>query len=381
MKNCWKFTTPKYLKEGNDTAHEALDFLTETKCNKTFYVVDPLLFKKNANIQKIIEQAKRKGGVMFKEFTTNPTIEHVTNSTSVYRKFMPDSVVAIGGGSAIDLAKATMLAGVNDGVIQDYLAGKRGSEDFPFFIAIPSTCGTGSEASPYAVITDPGEKKKRGIKDYNFLPDLVILDPQLLISLDKEMIAATGIDALTHIVESFISKKASELTRSSARGLLVNYIPSLEKASFNKDVNSLRVLMDAAFSSRLLYPRTGLTIAHALSHPLGAYTRIHHGIAVSFFLPQSLIFNNNYCNKELREVFNILGFDSLENFVSWFDVFSEKIGITRIIQSKLIRKRLTVMQLASDAMESSNIPSNPRPTSKQSLELAINKSFEHWGLK
>lgn len=381
MKDCWKFATPQYLKSGTGISMTIFEYIKELNAKKVYVVIDSNLVKTNGLAKQILSGFEKMNSCIFSDFGTNPTTNQVNNSVELFKKYNPDAIVAIGGGSAIDLAKATILTGLNGGIIEDYLSGKKGNKPFIPFIAIPTTCGTGSEASPYAVIADPKLKKKRGIEDYNFLPKLVLLDSELVESLDKTILAGTAIDALAHVCESFVSKKASEITKSSARGILLGLINNIEKATFEKDSEHLFAMLNIAFSSRLLYPRTGLTIAHALSHPLGAYTNIHHGCAVTFFLPESFKTNYTYNKNAFDEAFNLLGFNNPDDFYAWFNDFTNKSGISEYTQTYLADKEIPVGKIAHDAMESSNIPSNPKPVTESDLVEIVNKSISYWNLK
>lgn len=381
MKDCWKFATPSFLRIGKKVSLSVFDYLKELDCKKPYVIIDPNLIKTNALAKRLLLNFRKMDAYVFSNFETNPTTSQVNNSVAEFKKYNPDVAIAIGGGSAIDLAKATILTAENGGKIEDYLGGKKGFKKFILFIAIPTTCGTGSEASPYAVITDPQLKKKRGIEDSNFLPYLVLLDSELVKSLDKTILAATAIDALAHISESFVSTKANEITRSSAKGLLIGLIDHIENATFKKDSESLFAMLDAAFSSRLLYPRTGLTIAHALSHPLSAHTNLHHGCAVSFFIPISFKENYKFAQKQFDEVFSLLGFNDLDDFCLWFDKFCLKSGIKYHIQRFLKSKSIPISSLARNAMESSNIPSNPKPVTEKDLATVVKKSVDYWQLK
>lgn len=380
MKNVWNFATPESLIVNPGASSSIPEILEELGIKRLYAVVDPNVLEKNKEIKNIAEKLLESGAYIFSEFTTNPTTNQVNKSVSKYLEFRPDGVIVIGGGSAIDLTKSTILVSENGGVIEDYLGGKKGNKEFPVFIAIPTTCGTGSEASPYAVILDPKTKKKRGIEDSRFLPKLVILDQNLLSTLDTTTLVSTAMDALSHVLESFISTKANEITRSSARGLLLGLKSKIEESS-NGDINAGGAMLNAAFSSRLLYPRTGLTIAHGLSHPLGANTNIHHGAAVCFFLPVSLQENQPFCNSELTEALGVLGFKDLDSFLKWFRKICDKSGITSYIQDYLSGIQLPIEDMARDAMESSNIQSNPKPVNQNDLVDVINKSILYWGIK
>lgn len=380
MIDCWRIATPSLLIFGEGKAAKLLEAIEDFGYIRPYVIIDPKVkpSPKGTSIQSLLEKYKPE---YFNHFSTNPTTEHVNKLVEKLRAYGPDIIIGIGGGSTIDLSKTANLVYKNGGVIEDYLNGKEAKSHLLPMIFLPTTAGTGSEASPFAVIKDDTKKSKRGIENLEFLPKLVILDPEFLKTLDKALVASTGIDAMTHIMESFISRNANEITRSSAKGLLIDIIPSLEKAVFYDDVNSYLKMLNAAFASRLLYPRTGLTIAHALSHPLGAHTDIHHGLAVAFFLKNSMIYNQPACKEKLTDAVRLLGFDDIHSFYKWLDSFFVKSGITSEIHSFMISKNPPIEVMASDAMKSSNIPSNPRETSANDLVQVINGSYEYWGLK
>jgi len=372
--------TPSLLMFGKGKAQLLSDILDDLGFKKPFLVIDPKVQKTLKG--SILKNSLNKFGVeTFDKFSTNPTTKHVKYLADKLNQFNADVIVGVGGGSTIDITKAANLVHKNGGIIEEYLAGKEPENHLLPMIFLPTTAGTGSEASPVAVIKDDSVNSKRGIESLEFLPKLVILDPEFLETLDSVLVAATGIDALTHIIESYISKKANDLTRSSARGLLNDIISNIECAVFEKNSDAYLKMMNAAFASRLLYPRTGLTIAHALSHPLGAYTDIHHGLAVAFFLKDSIIFNQPDCEKELTDVSRLMGFGNTDCFLDWLDKFFIKSGIASEIHCYLLTKNPPTNQMAIDAIKSSNIPTNPREVTVDDLEIVIEQSFKYWGLK
>ena len=376
----WKISTPSLLMFGKGKSELLPDVLVDLGFKKPFLVIDPKV-KKTPKGSLLIFSLEKFGVEVFDKFSTNPTTKHVISLVEKLNQFNPDVIIGIGGGSTIDVSKVANLVHKNGGLIEEYLGGKKPENHLLPMIFLPTTAGTGSEASPFAVIKDDSVNSKRGIENHEFLPKLVILDPEFLETLDGVLVAATGIDALTHIIESYLSKKANDLTRSSARGLLNDIISNIEQAVFDKNSDAYLKMMNAAFASRLLYPRTGLTIAHALSHPLGAFTNIHHGLAVAFFLKDSLIFNRPSCEKELDNISKLLGFNDTDDFLKWLNVFFIKSGIASGIHGYLLAQTSPIKQMAIDAMKSSNIPTNPRDVTVSDLEIVIEQSFKYWGLK
>ena len=285
------------------------------------------------------------------------------------------------GGSAIDVAKAINTILTNGGQITEYLNGK--TIDYPPlpFIAVPTTCGTGSESSPYAVITDPSIPKKRGFESQYLIPNTVILDVTALISLDKIIVAATAIDCLAHVLESHISRNATALTQITSSGLLFSLGKSIEKGVLSFEEGALERLLYIAFAARLLYPRTGLSVAHALSHPIGAFTDLHHGMSVALLLTNSLRFNQAYCYEKLQEAEILLGLrDRKKALIQWLEEIISFSGISNFVKKYLSDKQLPIERIAKDCLLSSNIASNPRPLSESDVVDILNRSLTDLGI-
>jgi len=371
----WNMTTPRKLISGRGSVSFLPELLKELNLKTPFVVIDPKVRK--ANFGKQFSDFCQDS---FDGFGTNPTFAQVNDGVIFFRKDKYDSIIAVGGGSAIDLAKVVGLTAANGGIAEDYFQGKKAKIQPVPVIAIPTTCGTGAESSPFAVIMSPDVPKKRGIESIFLMPSAVILDPDSLVSLDKVMIAATGMDAFTHILESHVSRKATALTRIVSKGLLCSVRESLEKAVKDKDISALETLQSIAFTARLLYPRTGLSIAHALSHPLGAFTGMHHGLAVAMFLEASMKFNLPSCLDSFREAERVMGFSCNGELMSWIRSIIEESGIRTEISNHLsLFHSLPVERIASEALQSSNIPSNPREIGLAETCEIINESLEDFG--
>lgn len=371
----WNMTTPKKLISGRGSVSFLPELLKEWNLEKPFVVIDPKV--KKAKFGKQLPEFCENS---FDDFGTNPTFSQVNNGVLFFRKNKYDSIIAVGGGSAIDLAKVIGLTAANGGTAEDYFQGKKAMIQSVPIVAIPTTCGTGAESSPFAVIMNPDVPKKRGIESIFLMPTVVILDPNSLVSLDKVMIAATGMDAFTHILESHVSRKATALTRIVSKGLLCSVRESLEKAVKDKDISALETLQSIAFTARLLYPRTGLSIAHALSHPLGAFTGMHHGLAVVMFLEASMKFNLPSCSDSFREAERVMGFSCDGELMLWIRSIIEESEIMIEISNHLsFFRSLPIERIASEALQSSNIPSNPRKIGLTETCEIINESLEDFG--
>ncbi|MGW8185345.1 MAG: iron-containing alcohol dehydrogenase family protein [Candidatus Moraniibacteriota bacterium] len=352
----WNMITPKKLISGKGSISYLPELLKEMNLEKPFVVMDPEV--KLSSFGKSFDSFCEES---FDGFTTNPTFSQVNNGVRFFRESEYDSIIAVGGGSAIDLAKVVGLTVANGGTVRDYFQGRKIDIQPVPIVAIPTTCGTGAESSPFAVIMDSDVPKKRGIESIFLMPTAVILDPESLISLDKVMITATGMDAFTHILESHISKKATALTRIVSKGLLCSVREPLENVLTGNDLSALETLQSIAFTARLLYPRTGLSIAHALSHPLGAFTGMHHGLAVVTFLEASMKFNLADCKDSFYGAERVMGLPYGDGLFSWMRSIIEESGMEKEISNHLSSfPNLPIERIASEALQSSNIPSNPR---------------------
>lgn len=367
----WNMATPRKLISGRGGISCLPDLLKEMNLGRPFLVIDP-----KVNESDFGKRLTGFVGKSFDSFGTNPTFSQVNNGVRFFRKNKHDSIIVVGGGSAIDLAKVVGLTVANGGIAENYFQGKKADIRPVPIVVIPTTCGTGAEGSPFAVIMDPNVPKKRGIENVFLMPTVVILDPDSLISLGRVMTVATGMDAFTHILESHISKKATALTRIVSKGLLCSIRESLEKALSGNDIIALETLQSIAFTARLLYPRTGLSIAHALSHPLSAFTNMHHGLAVVVFFEFSMKFNMPACADSFREAARVMGFSDDSELLSWTRSIIKESGMAKEISAHLDQfTNLPIKRIASDALQSSNISSNPMEIGLLETCEIVNKSL------
>lgn len=371
----WNLTVPEVIVSGRSSIQQIPEMLIEAEVAQPFVVIDPGFAETPrgaAALQSIPHRAA------FSSFTTNPTVEMVEAASQIFTLYPYDGIVAIGGGSAIDLTKAVGVCATGGKGIREYMRGSDITQQLPFLLAVPTTCGTGSEGVPFAVIMDPSVPAKRGFVSAKMVPRGIVLDPETLLTLDRQMIAATGIDAFAHVVESLISRKASAITRTISLGLLHSLRCSLEASWRSRELEALEHLQVVALMARMLYPRTGLSVAHALSHPLGAFTNMHHGTAVAVFLPESLRFNATVAKPLLEEASLTFGCRSFADLLDWMERFLWESGVYRSA-AQLVTSKLPLATIARDAMASSNIPSNPMELDEVMVRVILDRSLTALG--
>lgn len=249
--------------------------------------------KQSGNLDKIIS-ALKKSGISHKEVTVDgePSPELVDQTVSSLKDggIYIDVVIAIGGGSVVDAGKAISAMLVSDGSITEYLevvGTKKPSGAKVPFIAIPTTAGTGSEASANAVLSRTGDKGfKRSLRHDNYVPDVAIVDPVLSISCPRTITAACGMDALTQLLESYVSTKASPFTdaliESALPGLGGTLIESTSDGS--RDIEARGKMAYAAYVSGIALANAGLGVVHGLASSIGAYFAVPHGVVCGTLL-------------------------------------------------------------------------------------------------
>lgn len=369
-----RFALPDRMWFGRGCAAKVGSRIQENRFTRVFVVIDPVVESTNfgKNVLESLEFPHKK--FIWDKIETNNPRKHVEDASLILRDFNAELVVVIGGGSAIDLAKSALVLAVCGGRLEDYWSNKP-IAPLPPIYAIPTTCGTGSEVSPYAVILDPLTHRKRGIESDYLIPKEAFLDPASLDSLSSLLIGATGLDAFCHGLEAYVSAKSTSLTQVATLGTLIKIKNNILPAALEHDPNSLEILLVCAATSRLLYPRTGLTIAHAMSHPLGAYFNLHHGDAVARVIVPSIRFNAETELPRYAELARILSITdnrrdavAVEQLIEWLEALlvnlnlaQEKLPVSGDIED-------TISKMAEATMTSSNIPSNPRLVKKSDVE-------------
>lgn len=218
-------------------------------------------------------------GVIFDGITGEPTVGMINSGVGAYHDNSCDYVIGIGGGSALDSAKAIAAMSALGGNIADYM-GKEIDGEFPPMVLIPTTAGTGSEATKFTIITDTEKDIKMLLKGDKLLPDLAVLDHSYTFSAPKSVTAATGMDALTHAIESYTSRRANPITDTFALSALKRIFANLPTA-YNEPENETarEQMLIAAYEAGVCINNASVTIVHGMSRPIGALFHVPHGIS------------------------------------------------------------------------------------------------------
>lgn len=270
-----------YLKTQIFTGREGLDDIL-ARVKKAFVVTDPFMVK--SGMSEYLTLPFEQKGIeyqVFSEVSPDPDISLVAKALSMMQEFQPEVVFALGGGSAIDAAKAV-----------NYLYARGGGTNKCRFIAIPTTSGTGSEVSKFAVISDPEKSAKYPLVMDDLIPDVAILDAELVKSVPPSVTADTGIDVLTHAIEAFVSTKANDFTDAAAEKAIRLVRDNLLKVHQQPgNLEARQKMHHASCLAGIAFSNSGLGLNHGMAHTLGAHFHIPHGRANGILLPYVMGFN------------------------------------------------------------------------------------------
>lgn len=284
------FAIPSHVLIGKDALVESIPYLKRYG-NRAFVVTGPHVGK-----SPMMEQLKKAladaniAGFVFDGITGEPTDMMIEEGLELFRKTNSQFIIGIGGGSPLDSAKAIAAMAVNKGRIADY-NGVEITGNVPPIVAIPTTAGTGSETTKFTIITDQEKEIKMLLKGDALVPELAIINYEYSMDMPKTVTAATGLDALTHAVEAYTSKKAFELTdiyALSAIKRIMKYLPIAFENGYNGKAREEMSI--AAFEAGVCINNSSVTIVHGMSRPLGALFHVPHGLSNAMLLPRCMEF-------------------------------------------------------------------------------------------
>ncbi len=355
-----------YIKRGClPVALEELKQVMDKK--KVFIVTDTFLFE-NGYTKCVTDKLDEMGiqHATFSNVAPDPTLACAIEGTKAMNEFKPDTIIAIGGGSAMDAAKIMWVMYEHPEVdfmdmAMRFMDIRKRVYTFPkmgekaYFIAVPTSAGTGSEVTPFAVITDEKTGTKYPLADYELMPKMAIVDSNMMMNAPKGLTSASGIDAVTHALEAYASMMATEYTDGLAKESLKNIFEYLPRAYDNgaNDPEAREKMANAATMAGMAFANAFLGVCHSMAHKLGAFHHLPHGVANALMINIVLRFNaaevptkmgtfpqydHPHTLRRYAEVAESLGLkgkddqESLDNLIRAIDELKEKIGIKRTIK-------------------------------------------------
>jgi len=278
---------PRILQVGDGASKEAGNILNSLSCTRPLIVTDNMMVQLGyvASLQKSLEAASIASDI-FQDTVPEPTVSSIQAGVDKVRDGNYDSIIAIGGGSPIDSAKAIAILGKYGGVMRDYKFPRVVNEPGLPIIAIPTTAGTGSECTKVTIITDETNDEKMLCVGIGFMPTAALVDYSLTLSLPARTTADTGIDALTHAMEAYVSKKASLYSDSQAIAAMKLIAPNLRKAFHDgSDQKAREEMMLGATLAGVAFSNASVALVHGMSRPIGAFYHVPHGLSNAMLLP------------------------------------------------------------------------------------------------
>ena len=331
-------------------------------------------------VAKVQEKAVAlKGAPVFEDTPTNPTEGAVLAALELYKAKGCDGLVAIGGGSPIDLAKGVALLAQHDGPLETYAAilggiPKIGAKVAPV-IAVPTTAGTGSEVGRAALITLE-DGRKLGFISPHLIPRVAICDPDLTLGLPAWLTAATGMDAVTHCIETYLSPRENPPAEAIALDGLRRAVGHIERATADgSDREARKEMLMAALQGGLTFQK-GLGAVHALSHPLGGLKEVslHHGTLNAVLLPAVLRFNQPACEAKYAEIRRALDLPAGADLAEWVAGLTRRLGMPRNLTEMKVPREV-VPAIAEAAVKDHSTASNPRAASAADYATMLEASF------
>ena len=380
MKLNWNYPTTVWV--GENRIKDLTIACIDLGINKPLFVTDKDLIHLPF-IKEIISEIKKKFKELkfFSNFSGNPVGENVDEGVKEFKKNNCDGVIAIGGGSALDVGKAiAFMSGQNRPIwdfedIGDYWK-RANSKNIPSIIAIPTTAGTGSETGRASAIIN----KKTGIKKIIFhpkiLPSIVILDPQLTIDLSPRLTAATGMDALAHNLEAFCSPNFHPM----AEGIALEGMKLIKKSILiafkdGKNIEARQNLLVASSMGSTAFQK-GLGAIHSLSHPVNAQFNIHHGLSNAIFMPYVLTFNKGFIEKKIVSICDYLDLKkNFDSFLNWILDLRKDLNIPHKLSDVLEVGKIDLNKLSKMALEDPSTSTNPKKMKIDDMKILYEYSI------
>ncbi|WP_024614774.1 iron-containing alcohol dehydrogenase [Clostridium sp. Ade.TY] len=308
-----RFTLPRDIYHGKGT----IDVLKEIKGKKAMIVMGGGSMRRFGFLQRIEENLKEAGleVQVFDGVESDPSVETVMKGAEAMRSFEPDWIIGLGGGSPIDAAKAMWI-------FYEYPDFTFEQAVVPFglpelrkkakFIAIASTSGTATEVTAFSVITDYKAKIKYPLADFNITPDIAIVDPELAETMPAKLVAHTGMDAMTHAIEAYVSTIADNFTDPLALKAIEMVRDNIKK-SYEGDMEARDEMHDAQCLAGMAFSNVSLGIVHSMAHKIGGVFHVPHGCANAILLPSVIEFNAVECEDRYAKIAKMLGLEGNNN--------------------------------------------------------------------
>lgn len=377
------FSVPQNIIVGKGSLNKLPNLAKELGGTHAFIISGPHLNK--MGVVKTCVDALVAAGIASDAFTEtegNPGVETVEKATAKFLKSGADFIVALGGGSPMDVAKAVGVVAKYGGSITEYEGGGKVPGDIIPLIAIPTTAGTGSEVTAFSVITDHARNYKLTVFSYKLIPAYAILDANLLTTAPPSVAAACGMDAMIHALEAYISSAASPFSDAMAEKALELIGKNIRRYVANRtDIEAAEGMLVGSLFAGIAFSWARLGDVHAMSHPVSAFFNVPHGVANAILLPTIVAYNALADSGKYIKVYNYIAEHSIAPDAFSPLLLADKIKeLNSLLGIPASLREVGVLEekfdaMAKDAMKSGNIAVNPRSTTKEDICKLYEKAF------
>lgn len=379
----FRFSVPQDITFGEGSLTKLPEILKKQGAAKALLVSDRGL-KKLGVVEKVKRIAEEAGITVaeFLDVEPNPSVHTVDSAVQAYQESGAESIIALGGGSPMDVAKAVGVLAKYGGSITEYEGAHKIPGPIVPITAIPTTAGTGSEVTAFSVITDTERSYKLTVFSYELIPASAILDPELIMTVPASVAASCGVDALIHAWEAYTSRDASPFSDAVAEKAMELIGGNLRRFVADRtDREAAGAMMAGSMFAGLAFAWARLGNIHAMSHPVSAFFHVPHGVANSILLPVIVEYNALADKGRYEKIYNYISRDRepVKNFVPEMLVreaqnLLRELGIPEHLAEVGVTEE-KIPAMAADAMKSGNILANPRQSTQKDIEMLYKKAM------
>ena len=381
----WNWFSPKGIVFGEGKAASTGLFARQWGRGRALVITGPFL-RRSGVVEPVLQSLREAGllGAVFSDIPSEPTDRHVREALGLFRRERCGTIVACGGGGPIDVAKAVRLLDANGGAVRDYAGVGRVPHPGVPIIAIPTTAGSGSEVSGMTIITEEAAHEKLLVISMYLVPEIAILDPLLTYGMPPALTAATGVDALTHAIESCVSRKATKLTIDfslRAAGRLARFLPVAFASP--DDAEARRECLLGSLAAGIAFTNSSVALVHGMARPLGAKFGIPHGVSNAVLLEAIMRFSLPGAQERYARLAEAMGVvpagTPLETARAGLGIVSRLVHELHIprLRDLLSREALDAQldAMVREAVASGSPANNPRPASPEEIASLYGEAF------
>ncbi|MFV0924438.1 iron-containing alcohol dehydrogenase [Pseudomonas palmensis] len=373
---------PRIMEIGGDASLKLPDVLNSLGCRRPLIITDKVMVKLGhaERLSSLLSERDIPSEV-FDDTVPEPTAASIAAGVARVREGSFDSIVALGGGSPIDSAKAIAILGKFGGEIQDYRFPRQVNEAGLPIVAVPTTAGTGSEVTRFTIITNEKTDEKLLCAGVGFMPVAALIDYKLTLTLPVRTTADTGIDALTHAIEAYVSRKANPYSDTQALAAMRLIGPNLRQVYENgSDEEAREAMMIGSTLAGIAFSNASVALVHGMSRPIGAFFHVPHGLSNAMLLPSVTAYSISSAPERYAQCSRSIGAaspsdpDAVANarLVSFLEAINRDLSVPTLQEFGVTRERFdeVVTTMAEQALASGSPGNNPRvPSVEEMVEL------------